>query len=161
MTLCVQLISCFQPIQWLSKGDGEDASLREAIDLKHKVQLILDKFERISITYKEPLKKEEEIIPEDTDKTGSKPQAIVTNPEWEIQPPSTVSMFELELDPTTPQAQIAKIRKKIRYDIIFTYKYQCVYVHHHIIVCVCTHCVDYIPTIRNTWHYHSILGHII
>lgn len=99
--------------QWLSKGGGEDSSLREAINLKQRVQLILDKFERISIIYKEPLKSDKESLPEIVaDIAEDKVQ--VTNPEWEIQPPSTVSAFELELDPTTPQAQIAKIRKKLR-----------------------------------------------
>ncbi len=99
--------------QWLSKGGGEDASLREAIDLKQKVQLILNKFERISIIYKESLKRSEKSVPEVTTTAEDKPQ--VTNPEWEIQPPSNVSAFELELDPTTPQAQIAKIRKQLKY----------------------------------------------
>ena len=97
----------------MSKGGGEDTSLREAIDLKHKVQVTLDKFERISIIFKElPLKKEEDTEPEAADVRDD--EAQITNPEWEIQPPSSISTFDLELDPTTPQAQIAKLKMNLR-----------------------------------------------
>ena len=98
----------------MSKGGSEDKPLRDAIDLKHKVQVTLDKFERIEIIYKEPAPAKEETGQGGEDVKVTVDKVTVTNPEWEIQSHSNVSTFDMELDPTTPQAQIAKLKKKLR-----------------------------------------------
>ena len=91
--------------------------MRAAIDLKQRVRNSLDKFDRIKIIYKEPSSSKRSADSQSTDSREadsvpvSKPQ--VTHPEWTIDSHSQVSIFDAELDPTTPRAQIARLRKRV------------------------------------------------
>lgn len=111
-SLCLMMV-CLS-LQWISKAPGEENALRNAINLKHRVRISLDKFDRLKIIYKTKREdlKAERCSGETEGAAVSKPQ-LIHPPEWTIHSQSHVSMFDAELDPTTPQAQIAKLQKKV------------------------------------------------
>ena len=97
---------------------GEDESLRAAIDLKNKLLSAHEKYCRLDITLMESSsperskREEEEGMESGTTETVRQPK--ITSTQWRITDhSSTTQKVELELDPTTPQAQIAMLRKKV------------------------------------------------
>ena len=97
---------------------GEDESLRAAIDLKNKLLSAHEKYCRLDITLmessspKRSKREEEEGVESGTTETVRQPK--ITSTQWRITDhSSTTQKVELELDPTTPQAQIAMLRKKV------------------------------------------------
>ena len=95
---------------------GEEESLRAAIDLKNKLLSAHEKYCRLDITLMESssperINRDEE---EEGMESGTVRQPKVTSTQWRITDhSSTTQKVELELDPTTPQAQIAMLRKKV------------------------------------------------
>lgn len=96
---------------------GEVESVRSAIDMKNKVKSALAKYNKLNIVFKDPLP-EEKPANRDTE-TGKDSHrvsaACVTESEWKFgtDVPASVPVADLELDPTTPQAQLAILKKKI------------------------------------------------
>lgn len=91
-------------------GDGN--SVRSAIDLKARITSTLAKYSKLSIIFKKSLAQEEPDIHIDQDLTHKPTTTILrTEPEWKFGEDMPAS--DLELDPTTPQAQLAVLKKKL------------------------------------------------
>ena len=94
---------------------GEEASVRAAIDLKSHIHSALAKYNKLKITSAhdtcEPAKP---VMPPQQDAAASGSAPVVTDLEWkfgsDIQEQGLEA--ELELDPTTPHAQFAKLKQK-------------------------------------------------
>ena len=106
---------------------GEGESVLGAIDLKNKVHSALAKYKRLHITFRKPSPE----LPVVEDPASPKViPSVVTESQWKFETsiPESVSVSDLELDPTTPQAQLAVLKKK--YDL-------CICLHCHHMLCTC------------------------
>lgn len=85
--------------------------MRAAIDLKSRIHAALAKYNKLNITFTQP--------PHETQSTKPIPQVVktdfppVTDLEWNIGSgdQESESKVEMELDPTTPHAQLARLKK--------------------------------------------------
>ena len=106
--------------QWMTKVGGEEDNLRKAIDFKNKVMATLNKFQRLKVIYTNPpssssLKKKpgEDGYEEQMGK-AKKPRPQATAPEWQFGDSySSVPHSDMEQDPTTPEAQLARLKRKL------------------------------------------------
>lgn len=108
----------YLPLQWMTKA-GEGESVRAAIDLKNKVHNTLAKYKRLHIAFRKP--SPELPVVEDAEPAPVQVlPSVVTESQWKFEThiPESVSVSDLELDPTTPQAQLAVLKKK--YDLCTT-----------------------------------------
>ena len=87
--------------------------MRAAIDMKDRISGILTKYSRLNITFQEPASPEP---PPQPDPNKAKRKIVETETEWKFgtEVPESVPAAELELDPTTPQAQLAILKKKLK-----------------------------------------------
>ena len=105
--------------QWMTKVGGEEENLRKAIDFKNKVMATLNKFQRLKVIYTNPspsasLKKPGEDGSEDLAGTAKRPRPKATASEWQFgNSYSSVPHFDIEQDPTTPEAQLARLKRKL------------------------------------------------
>lgn len=93
---------------------GEGESVRAAIDLKDKVRRTLYKYKKLNIVFRDPEKLSVPSAVEPVQVSTAK-TVTVTDSEWKFRTdvPESVTIADLELDPTTPQAQLAILRKKL------------------------------------------------
>ena len=114
-------------LEWMTKT-GDDNRLRETIDLKHKLMTTNDKFRKLHIVYKDHVAKfsSKEVSPGIETRESKPKPAARSNPQWKIEPHSAIPV-ESELDPTTPQAQIAMLRKKYGLTTRYTELLLCMY----------------------------------
>jgi hypothetical protein len=107
--------------QWMTKVGGEEDNLRKAIDFKNKVMATLNKFQRLKVIYTNPpsssssLKKNlgEDGYDELAGK-AKKPRPQATAPEWQFGDSySSVHHSDMEQDPTTPEAQLARLKRRL------------------------------------------------
>ena len=105
----------------MTKVGGEEENLRKAIDFKNKVMATLNKFQRLKVIYTNPppssssLKKKpgEDGYEEQAGK-AKKPRPQATAPEWQFGDSySSVPHSDMEQDPTTPEAQLARLKRKM------------------------------------------------
>ena len=95
---------------------GEGDSVRAAIDLKDKINTTLAKYSRLNIIFRDPDAEEtpamEESHQQDSNALAAKTE---TETEWKFgtDVPESITVADLELDPTTPQAQLAVLKKKL------------------------------------------------
>lgn len=90
---------------------GELESVRVAIDLKNRMNAALTKYKRLNIIFQEP----EPSVPATAKPQDSPAPQTETETEWKFgtDVPEKITVADLELDPTTPQAQLAILRKKM------------------------------------------------
>ena len=107
-------------LQWMTKVGGEEENLRKAIDFKNKVMATLNKFQRLKVIYTNPLpssslkKKPGEDGYEEEAGKAKKPRPQATAAEWQFGGSySSVPHSDMEQDPTTPEAQLAKLKRKL------------------------------------------------
>lgn len=97
---------------------GESESVRSAIDLKDRINSAMAKYGRLNIVFRNPPPEEKPASSDEETKQDSAQQqpSQRTDPEWKFgtEVPASVPMADLELDPTTPQAQLARLKKKLR-----------------------------------------------
>lgn len=94
---------------------GEEPSVRAAIDMKSLIHTALAKYNKLSISSTQPLRETEPATPTISRvKADSSTIPLITDLEWkfgsDIQ--ESRSTTELELDPTTPHAQLARLKKR-------------------------------------------------
>lgn len=91
----------------------EGECVRTAIDMKDKILGILAKYNRLNIIFRDPVHSEEEEAQPDASK---KRKIVETETEWKFgtDVPESVPAADLALDPTTPQAQLAILKKKLK-----------------------------------------------
>ncbi len=95
---------------------GEGASVCAIIDMKDKISSTLAKYNRLNITFREPLSDEGKPPEVQPDSAKVTRKIVETETEWKFgtDVPESVPSSELELDPTTPQAQLAILKKKFK-----------------------------------------------
>ena len=101
----------------MTKVGGEDENLRKAIDFKNKIMTTLNKFQRLKVIYTNPPPPKklchdntEDQIP--NSKPKFRPRS--TPAEWQFGDSySSIPHSDIEQDPTTPEAQLARLKKKI------------------------------------------------
>jgi hypothetical protein len=93
---------------------GEGESVRTAIDLKEKINRTLAKYKKLNIIFKEPEGESATAVDKEEIPQSSQPTKTETETDWKFgtNVPESVTVADLELDPTTPQAQLAVLKKK-------------------------------------------------
>lgn len=89
---------------------GELESVRTIIDMKEKIGSALAKYNRLNITFRTPPPGEETSLEEQPEPVKAKKKPVETETDWKF---GTKAAPNLELDPTTPQAQLAILKKKL------------------------------------------------
>ena len=87
--------------------------MRAAIDMKCSVNTVLTKYNKLNITFTQPLHSTEQTTPIPPVKSGSS-YTPITEQEWKFGSDTLhklESRVEVELDPTTPHAQLVKLKK--------------------------------------------------
>ena len=94
---------------------GEERCVREAIDLKGKINTILSKYQKLHIMYKNPSPDRKQLGSDSEEMQDTVTSSQPTSTEWEFgsEIPESVTGVDVELDPTTPHAQIAHLKKKL------------------------------------------------
>ena len=97
-------------MQWLTKA-GEEEQLRNVIDLKRKVKATLEKFSRLNLLYTDPPQ-----VSEDSQEEVVKGKETInkSHAEWTFGfDTSSTLPADIECDPTTPEAQLAQLKRTI------------------------------------------------
>ena len=99
----------------MAKAGGEEENLRKAIDFKNKIMTTLDKFQRLKVIYTHPPSAErpsQDNSEEKMAKPRTRPRA--TPAEWQFGGSySSIPHSDMEQDPTTPEAQLARLKKNL------------------------------------------------
>lgn len=92
---------------------GERECVFAAIDLKHQIKKSLEKYSRLSIVFKDPLPEKQPHVPAKQEVPHA---SAVTDTEWKFgtEVPESVPVADMELDPTTPHAQLAILKRKLQ-----------------------------------------------
>ncbi len=90
---------------------GEQDNVLEAIDLKARISAVLAKYNKLDIIFKNRPPDKKELSGSHAEIKGRVPVPTVTDPEWRFGG-SISESNDAELDPTTLQAQLAKLKKK-------------------------------------------------
>lgn len=101
----------------MTKAGGEEENLRKAIDFKNKIMITLNKFQRLKVVYTippSPKRPHQDNTVEQPAKPIPKSVSHSTPAEWQFGCSySSVSNSDMELDPTTPEAQLARLKMKL------------------------------------------------
>ena len=101
----------------MTKVGGEEENLRKAIDFKNKVMATLNKFRRLKVIYTNPPPSSSSLKKpgyEEQAGKAKKPRPQATAPEWQFGDSySSVPHSDIEQDPTTPEAQLARLKRKL------------------------------------------------
>ena len=92
---------------------GEETCVRTAIDMKSHIHSALAKYNKLNITFTQPFHNTEH--PTLTSQVKIDSSSIPeTNLEWQFgsNTQESESTVEMELDPTTPQAQLAILKRR-------------------------------------------------
>lgn len=108
---------------------GERECVFAAIDLKHQIKKSLEKYSRLSIVFKDPLPEKQPHVPAKQEVPHA---SAVTDTEWKFgtEVPESVPVADMELDPTTPHAQLAILKRKLqKYTTVIVFSFSFSYLH--------------------------------
>lgn len=100
----------------MTKAGGEEENLRKAIDFKNKVMATLNKFQRLKVIYTNPPTASKNPYHDESEKqpTEPRPKPCATASEWQFgNSYSSIPHSDIEQDPTTPEAQLARLKRKL------------------------------------------------